>query len=119
MADEFSFDGVFNRAAGLATDFGSAYLTVRGQEKIALETAKAQERLNKYSAVNPSLGAVNPNAAQNQANKSPVQNWLPWGSPIVGTSGTTATNGSSMTGKVLLYVGIAVAVLLVWKLLKK
>lgn len=117
-ATGFSFDNVFSRAAGLATDFGSAYLTLKGQEKIAVETAEAQARLNKYSAVNPSLGAVNPSAAQRQANLSPVQQWLPWGSPVAGTNATTAT-GPGNAGKVLVFVAIVAAVLIVWKLLRR
>jgi hypothetical protein len=115
----FSFDNVFSKAAGLATDFGSAYLTLKGQEKIAVETAEAQARLNKYSAVNPSLGPVNPAAAQRQANQSPVQNWLPWGSPIAGTNSTTASATANPTGKILVFVAIAAGVLIVWKLLRK
>jgi hypothetical protein len=118
-SDGFSFDNVFNRAAGLATDFGSSYFTLKGQEKIAIETAEAQARLNKYSAVNPSLGAVNPNAAQQVANLSPVQKWLPFGSPVTGANATTTGTASNGTAKVLTILAVVAAVLIVWKLLRK
>lgn len=114
----FSFDGVFAKAAGLATDLGGQYLTARGQQAIAAATSAGQSRINGYSAVNPSLGAVNPVAAQKVANESLVSRWLPWGTPIAGSAATTATQ-PSQTGKVMAIVAVVVVLFIVWKIVRK
>lgn len=117
----FTFGDVFKNTLGFVGTLGGQYLTLKGQEKIAVETAKAQVRLNGYSAVNPSLGAVNPGAALKEAVKSPAQSWLPGGLPLTGTpntvgqSGAVSFNWTQWVIPVLVVVGI---VFLVRKLLK-
>lgn len=122
-APSTDFSGVFDRLVGTVGTLGGQYLTLRGQTAIAESQARAQARINEYSRVNPSLGPVNPSAAMATAAKSPVQSWLPWGSPIVGTDGTVANNAVSPAyswQKYVVYIlGAVLAVLLVVKFLKK
>jgi len=127
MADESDSDStfadVFDRMAGRAFNFGGDYLTLKGQEAIAKAQLDAQVRLNGYSQVNPSLGAVAPGAATRVAAQTPAQSWLPWGQPITGTTGNTATAGpAGATNPLKFLVWAAVAVLgviLVVRLVKK
>lgn len=111
-------NAVFDRFFSTVRDLGGSYLTQQGQLAIAKANADAQARLNGYALVNPSLGPVNPAAAQAEANKTWIQRMLPTGSPTVG-----APSAGSAPGSILPYIlygaGVLFVVLLLVKLLRK
>lgn len=120
-APETTFSSVFDKFTGLLTTVGGNYLTQRGQLEVAKLNADTQARLNSYSAVNPSLGAVNPAAATAVANQTLIQKWLPGGSP---TAGAPATGQQAVTQIDLVKYGIIAGVglliiLIVVKLFRK
>lgn len=113
--------GVFDRFFSNVVQLGGNYLTLKGQAEVAQAMANTQARLNSYSAVNPSLGAVNPAAAQLEANKTWVQRYLPFGSPTVGApgSGQAAQAGSNVLGWVIAGGVALLVVLLIIRAVRK
>lgn len=112
----FTFGDVFSKLTDSAIKVGSGYLDLKGQEFLAEQRLDAQARLNQYSAVNPSLGAVNPASALQSSKQSLAQQFLPGGLPLVGTSSNVAGSGAPVGGSNLgKWAIIAVVVLgLVW-----
>lgn len=113
---------IFDKVFGSVVTLGGNYLTARGQIAIAEESAKAQARLNDYHAVNPSLGPVNPAAAQVEANKTWLQKFLPGGSPLVGAPGTgqqPAIVANPWSTIVMVLGGVLVLLLIVRLVMKK
>lgn len=116
-----TFDSVFDRLTGTLYNLGGDYLTMQGQVAVAKQYADAQARLNSYSAVNPSLGPVNPAQAQAVANQTLLQKWLPGGSPVVGSPATGQK--ANQTVDLIKWGAIAavvlIAVIAVFKMFKK
>lgn len=108
-----TFGDAFDRLTNTLGLVGSNYLTAQGQLQIAQATAAAQARINGYSAVNPSLGAVNPDQAQAVANQTWVQRYLPMGSPVVGAPNTGQQTGATDNSRLLIYGLFGVLIILV------
>lgn len=118
----FSVEDVFGRIFSTLGTLGGNYLTQAGNQTLATQAGAAQARINGYSAVNPSLGAVDPYAAQQVANQTLAERWLPWGSPVVGVPGTgaTATASPPAITKYLLWGGaILLGLFVLMKVAKK
>jgi hypothetical protein len=113
-----TFGDIFNRFTTNAFTFGTNYLTLKGQLELAEKTAEAQAQLNAYNRVNPSLGPVNPYAAQQEANKTLPQKFLPSGSPVVGTP-DTGTGSVTMRQELLKWGMLALLGVLFFILVRK
>lgn len=115
----YDFSSIFDKVASTALDVGGNYLTQQGQLAIATKAADAQARLNGYSQVNPSLGAVNPAAAAQVAGQTLIQRWLPGGSPTIGVPASGQFVPSAGL-KMAVWGGVALlAGLILWKLFRK
>lgn len=120
-APDYSFGDVADRFFQGALNVGGNYLTQKGQVDIAQANAAAQARLNGYSAVNPSLGAVNPAAAAQLAGQTLIQRFLPTGSPSVGVpaSGGQPSAGLSLGMWLVLGAVAILGVFLIVRLVRK
>jgi hypothetical protein len=98
--------GFFSFIGGLAGQIVQGVATNKLNESTARSTARIQETLNANHQLNPATGANDPNAAQNAANRSFLEKFLP-ASMLYNT--TTDSEGNvSRAPTVVWYVVLAV-----------
>lgn len=78
---------------------GSMYVASTVANDVAIAQAKAQAKINSYTARDPSVGSNNPKAALNAASRTLAQQWLPdyMLTPVVAGTATTPTTGGKVS----------------------